>query len=345
MADSHPTSKKATLPEDRKTRKHAADPQVTSDASSSDDDWFNKSLDDFEIPTKDVQSGDDSSEDDWFGQSSEVLQIPAKDPDDRWADRNEAETDGSLHADNGDVSSNYTTARNDDVKDHPVESVDKQDEKSEAVMCETSCVPEKAGDHGPNSDKRTPCSEEGAARSDGETSDDEEETHYTHASIGPTMKLTSTASGAQHGLTVTGDRKSSRERESAEEGNGVPAERDEEWFQRNLKELPTLFNLTRIHRLTTARYIISLPLSLSLSLQLSPLSFFHPLSPLSLALFPPSLSLSFSPPPYLCALTIPVCLSTQRPFSLSLLVCISPSAPSVSPLSLSACLPALPICL
>ena len=295
MADSHPTSKKATLPEDRKTRKHAADPQVTSDASSSDDDWFNKSLDDFEIPTKDVQSGDDSSEDDWFGQSSEVLQIPAKDPDDRWADRNEAETDGSLHADNGDVSSNYTTARNDDVKDHPVESVDKQDEKSEAVMCETSCVPEKAGDHGPNSDKRTPCSEEGAARSDGETSDEEEETHYTHASIGPTMKLTSTASGAQHGLTVTGDRKSSRERESAEEGDGVPAERDEEWFQRNLKELPTLFNLTRIHRLTTARYIISLPLSLSLSLQLSPLSFFHPLSPLSLALFPPSLSLFFSP--------------------------------------------------
>ena len=210
-------------------------------------------MEDFEIPTKDVHSEDDSSEAVWFKKNFDDFEISTKDSDDRCADEDKVEREENLQTDEGlniDVSCSSASARRVVANDNRIEKLDKQDEKSETVMDRSSTESEEAQDHRSNPGKKTPCSEEDAASNDGDASGREKK-HTTHRLIGPTLKLNIT-SDTQHGFTVKDDKISVREREPAEV-KGVSAQRDEEWFQRNLKELPTIFNLTRIHRLTTAR--------------------------------------------------------------------------------------------
>ena len=69
--------------------------------------------------------------------------------------------------------------------------------------------------------------------------------------VGLTLKLGS-ASDKRHTLIVEDEGVSAEQRGTGEDDE-VPDERDEDWFQRNLKQLPTIFKWARVHCVTTAR--------------------------------------------------------------------------------------------
>ena len=235
MAD--PAQKRDTLTEDGQHSEDAGDSQLPTDngSSSDDDDWFNKSLDDFEIPAATVKS-------------------------DRWdnEDEDEPEEEGPQRPDTG----RGTSARSGSASARTAgaSKPDKQEQKQENGLNGGSRISDAAGQAEDDSspEKRTPSPGEEAGGDEGQRPEEEKGTKIPgiRRIFGPILVLKPTSRPGREPAGEDGAWAPVKEEESAEEAE-VPEERDEEWFLRNLKELPTMFNLIRVHSMPTARYDLS----------------------------------------------------------------------------------------
>ena len=221
MAEAGPQRPADTEEEEEEDSWHA----TATDTDTSDDDWFNRSLDDFEIPVKDRWDGEDESED----------EEPAK----------------GRGAGAGGASS-VTGSSRDSVRKGVLAQPGKQKRADERRPAgeggRTANAPRKTRGVGPDSDRKAPSREDGEEE---EESDEESFGEFISKFRSITGPIVILRAGREQWRGLLADR---RERDPAEESVEAPEEeRDEEWFQKSLKELPTMFNLARIHSMSTAR--------------------------------------------------------------------------------------------
>ena len=233
MAD--PAQKRDTLTEDGQHSEDAGDSQLLTDngSSSSDDDWFNKSLDDFEIPAATVKS-------------------------DRWdnEDEDEPEEEGPQRPDT--VRGTSARSSSASARTAGASKPDKPEQKREKGLIGRSRISDAAGqaEDDSNPERRTPSPGEESGDDEGQRPEEKKGNKIPgiRRIFGPLLVLKPTSQQGREPAGEDGAWEPVKEEESAEEEVEVPEERDEEWFMRNLKELPTMFNLIRVHSLPTARY-------------------------------------------------------------------------------------------
>lgn len=256
MAEAHPAATKRRA--DSQTvgglREDTEDSSIVSDSDSSDD-WTNKSFDDVDTAAK-------AKDDRWSGEDEpEQDEIP------------QPQTRQSLDSRSGAKRGFKDEARLGEKR--TAKESRHKGKKSRATGSGTSDAPGKAEGYGSRSDEKKSCPEEGpragASHSKERESRGRKKKPVVLKEVGLTLKLYSTLD-KRHTLIVEGDRVSARERgpgdedEVLDDGDGQFVERfeqpqeshargaaDEDWFQRNLKQLPTIFKWARVQYITAPR--------------------------------------------------------------------------------------------
>ena len=232
MAESNPTAPNWADPQTvGLPHKNSEDSPIASDAEPSED-WFNRSFDDLQL-------------------------TPAKVKDDRWSGEDEAEQDETSqpHRRESPGSSWSGTKRGitkGDVRLAQKRTKEKrrESEKGGAAGCGALDLPGKAEDGGYRPDERKPSPQEGL-RAQAGRSNERKTRGMDKNYVGLTLSVDS-PSDKRHTLIVEDERVSAKERGTGEDDE-VPDERDAYWFQRNLKQLPTIFNWAQVYRVTAAR--------------------------------------------------------------------------------------------
>ena len=226
-------------------------------------------------------ASDSDSSDDWTNKSFDDVETAAKAKDDRWSGEDEPEQDEIPQPQTRQSLDSRSSAKRGfkeearlGEKQTAKESRHKG-KKSRATGSGTSDVPAKAEGYRSRPGEKKSCPEKrpraGASHSKERESRGRKKKTAVLKEVGLTLKLYS-ALDKRHTLIVEGDRVSAREcgpgeeDEVVDDGDGQFVERseqpqesyargtaDEDWFERNLKQLPTIFKWARVHCITAPR--------------------------------------------------------------------------------------------